>query len=46
MNEYPEPTGRVWDVAEWACVALIVAGLSFSAYMAFDFVRWLVVGAL
>ena len=35
-KEYPEPTGRVLDVAEWACVALIVAGLAFSALMAWD----------
>lgn len=46
MKEYPEPTGRVWDVAEWACVALIVSGLFFSAYMAWDFAKILVGGAL
>ena len=46
MKEYPEPTGRVWDVAEWACVVLIVAGLAFSALMALDFAKILVGGAL
>ena len=46
MKEYPEPNGRVWDVAEWACVALIVAGLAFSALMAWDCAKILVGGAL
>lgn len=42
MKEYHEPAGRVWNAVECVCVAIIVTGLSFAAYMAFDFVRWLV----